>query len=52
MKTFIRTDKMASVIFNNYDLLPVINRFGIKPGFKDLTIQDICEKKQINTEFF
>lgn len=43
---------MASLIENNYQLLPVISRFGISLGFKDKTVREICEKEKINMEFF
>ncbi len=52
MKLFHQGMKMAEVIYNNYLLLPVINRFGIKPGFGDKTIKVVCEKTGINTDFF
>lgn len=43
---------MADVINSNYLLLPVINRFGIKPGFGDKTVKTVCDKTKINTDFF
>jgi len=33
-------------------LLPVINRFGIKLGFKDKTVEEICDEKNIDANFF
>lgn len=44
--------KMADVIQLNYLLLPVINRFGIQLGFGDVTVNEICLKKEININFF
>ena len=44
--------KLAVVIHHDFDLIPVINRFGIQLGFGDGTIEDICKKKKVNTEFF
>lgn len=43
---------MADVLTVNYHLLPVINRFGIQLGFGDATIEDICQKYQIDPDFF
>ena len=44
--------KMADVIHKNYLLLPVINRFGIKLGFGDRTVEEICSDAKINLSFF
>jgi len=44
--------KMADVIHKNYLLLPVINRFGIKLGFGDRTVEEICSDANINLSFF
>ena len=43
---------MAEVLTENYHLLPVINRFGIQLGFGDATVEEICQKYEINTDFF
>ena len=45
-------DKMISIIRSNYELLPVLNRFGLKLGFKDKTVKEICEENYINPDFF
>ncbi len=52
MNQFSKTDKLASVIFTNHFLLPVINRFGIKLGFKDKTVEQVCVEHQIDINFF
>ncbi|WP_299576237.1 hemerythrin domain-containing protein [uncultured Sunxiuqinia sp.] len=52
MELFRKEDKMSSLINRNYNLLPVINRFGIRLGFKEKTIGEVCQEKQINTDFF
>ncbi len=52
MKIFKQQDKMSSLVIANCNLLPVINRFGIKLGFKDKTIEEICVENQVNTDFF
>ena len=47
-----RQTKMADVIHKNYLLLPIINRFGIKLGFGDRTVEEICSDANINVSFF
>lgn len=44
--------KLADVIHHDFSLIPVTNRFGIHLGFGDGTIEEICEGKGVNTEFF
>lgn len=44
--------KMVDLVRTNYHLLPVIHRFGIKLGFGNKTIKQLCEANQINTDFF
>ena len=44
--------KMADLILLNYQLLPIINRFGINLGFGEKTIQQICAQNEININFF
>ncbi|MFW5944057.1 MAG: hemerythrin domain-containing protein [Bacteroidota bacterium] len=44
--------KMANVIHMNYLLLPVINRFDIKLGFGDKTVEQVCREYEINLSFF
>ena len=52
MKEFKKDNKMASLIFANHYLLPVIHRFGFKLGFKNKTIAELCSDYQLNTDFF
>ena len=52
MRIFTPQDKMVNLIRVNYQLLPVLNRFGIRLGFKDSTVAGICEEKEINPDFF
>jgi len=52
MELFNETNKLASVIHKDHSLLPVINRLGIKLGFGDKTIRNICEEKGIDLNFF
>ncbi|MEA3450411.1 MAG: hypothetical protein U9Q83_00745 [Bacteroidota bacterium] len=43
---------MADLIHQNYHILPIINRFGIFLGFGNKTIEQICNEKNINIDFF
>ncbi len=52
MELFNENSKLASVIHKDHSLLPVINRLGIKLGFGDKTIRNICEEKGIDLNFF
>jgi len=52
MELFTKDDKLANVVSNNYHLLPVLNRFGIRLGFGDSTIEEICLSKNIEVAFF
>lgn len=40
------------MIRSNFMLLPVVNRFGIRLGVKDKTIEELCLEQQINPDFF
>lgn len=44
--------KLADVIHHDYNLIPVISRFGIMLGFGDASIERICIKNKINIDFF
>lgn len=52
MEIFTREHKVFHLITHNYDLLPVLNRFGIKLGIRDKNIETVCKEKGINTSFF
>jgi DNA-binding CsgD family transcriptional regulator len=43
---------LSEVIEENHQLIPVINRFGIKLGLGDKSIGEICHSADINVEFF
>ncbi len=47
-----RNMKMADAIHHNHLLLPVINRLGIQLGFGDLSIEQLCDEKGIDIDFF
>lgn len=43
---------LSEVVEENHQLIPVINRFGIKLGLGDRSIGDICKSVDVNMEFF
>jgi len=43
---------MADLVLSDYNLLPIINRFGIRLGFRDKTVEQICKERNVNSEFF
>jgi regulator of cell morphogenesis and NO signaling len=51
-ETFTKKTKMADIVHINYSLLLLINRFGIRLGFGDKTVEEVCNKYNINTELF
>ena len=52
MELFNCNSKMTSLVHSNYLLLPVLNRFDIKLGFQDKTVEHICNEKGIDINFF
>lgn len=52
MLLFKSKNRLFDIINANYDLLPVINRFGIRLGFKDKTVSEVCNDHNINEDFF
>ena len=49
---FIPHTKMADIIHENYLLLPILGRFNIQLGFADKTVEEVCNEKGVNLEFF
>jgi regulator of cell morphogenesis and NO signaling len=52
MELFNENSKLATVIHKDHTLLPVINRLGIKLGFGDSTIRQLCQINGIDVTFF
>lgn len=50
--TFNKTMKMADLLHVNYHFLTVINRFNIRLGFGDKSIEKVCVEKNVDVEFF
>ncbi len=44
--------RMSEVVEEHPSLIPVINRFGIKLGLGNSTVLEICNKHNINIDFF
>lgn len=44
--------RMSEVVEEHPSLIPVINRFGIRLGLGDNTALEICNKHEINIDFF
>lgn len=49
---FKKQQKLADVIHKDYHLLRIIDRFGIKLGFGDKSIEEVCLEYAINADFF
>lgn len=45
-------NKMADLAHMNYLLVSVINRFDISLGFGESTVSEVCEKHNVNVDFF
>lgn len=52
MKEFTKTNKMVFLIQENHHLLPVIHRFGMRLGFRNKTVEEVCNEFSIETSFF
>ena len=42
---------LSEVLAQHHILIPIINRFGIKLGVGVRTIEDICNKQDLNIDF-
>jgi regulator of cell morphogenesis and NO signaling len=51
-KSFTPDTKMVDLLRNNLNLLFVLNQFSIPLGFGEKTVQDVCEKKGVDTQSF
>ena len=52
MIEFKRSDKMAFLIQSNHHLLPVFHRFGLRLGFRNKTVKELCDEYNIDSAFF
>jgi len=47
-----KSTKLANIIHHNYHLIPIFTRFGIKFGFGDKNVEQICKTYNIHIDFF
>ncbi len=52
MAIYTTDSKLSEIILNNPSLIPVINRFNIFLGVADKTVEDICNEKSLDANFF
>jgi len=52
MSNFTAKNKIIDIIEHDSNMLFVINRFGIKLGFGDITVQEACIKYDVDIHFF
>lgn len=45
-------DKMINLIRDNHSLLHMLGAFGIKLGFADKTVREVCEEQEVDTYTF
>ena len=45
-------DKMMNLISDNYSLLQVMSRFGIKVGFGDKSVEEVCNDNGVDCNTF
>ena len=45
-------DKLADVVYENIDLLPIVFRFGISQNIGQSTIGEICLERNVDRDFF
>lgn len=48
---FTLTQKLSDIIHHDHRLLPILNRFGIRLGFGDQSVDEVCKSNNINAEF-
>ena len=49
---YVATDRMSDLITDNFSLLMVMSRFGLKLGFGDQTVKGVCEEQGVDTHTF
>ena len=52
LKMYEPSDKMISLIRDNYNLLQSLGSFGISLGFGDKTVKEVCEDQKVDTYTF
>lgn len=49
---YMATDRMSDLITDNFSLLMVMSRFGLKLGFGDQTVKGVCDEQGVDTHTF
>ncbi|MDL2227358.1 hemerythrin domain-containing protein [Odoribacter sp. OttesenSCG-928-L07] len=49
---FTANMKLSDLLFANYNLIFILSRFGIKLGFGEKTVEEVCLKYGVSTSFF
>ena len=52
MKMYESSDKMLSLIRDNYSILQSLGAFGISLGFGNKTVQEVCQEQNVDTLTF
>lgn len=52
MSNFQAHNRIIEIVEHDSNLLSVLNRFGIKLGFGDITVQQACANNNIDLDFF
>lgn len=52
MSNFTTNNKIAEIVEHDSNLLSVLNRFGIKLGFGDISVHQACINNNIDKDFF
>lgn len=52
MKLYEASDRMISLIRDNYNVLQALGAFGINLGFGDKTVREICDEQQVDCHTF
>lgn len=52
MKLYEASDKMISLIRDNYNVLQALGAFGINLGFGDKTVSEVCAEQNVDTYTF
>lgn len=52
VKLYEASDKMISLIRDNYNVLQGLGAFGISLGFGDKTVSEVCEQQSVDTHTF
>ena len=52
LKMYEASDKMVTLMRDNYHLLQTLESFGIHLGFGDKTVKEMCEENNVDTYTF